>query len=280
MFINYFSSSERESAFNLKAARLIIGVYAIWKLASLRWLELVRSPLQPYGFYSFFYPPSSLEPLIIGEVAVAILCLGSLALSYRVKMSSFISAVIIAHLSGLLQPLTIFSGSYTFLPIVFALIFLGMYEVEGLRDHSGNYQLKPLKWLILFLGIYYFSAGMGKIFSGDVLQWITPQDFERTARFTGYVMSSENYLAGILAQYDLLLYLGQILTILLEVVFLLAILVGISVTPFFVALAGMHVAIFLFFGINFLENLILFSIFMPWDSIKRRTVEIKNDLKK
>jgi hypothetical protein len=275
VFINYLYSSERESAFNLKAARSIIGMYAIWKLLSLEWIELVRSPLQPYGFYSFFYPPSFLEPLIIAEVAVAILCLGALTLGYRVKMSSIISAAIIAHLSGLLQPLTIFSGAYTFLPIVFSLIFLGMYEVEELKDLSGNYCLKPLKWLILFLGIYYFSAGWGKIFGSDMLQWVTPQDFERTVQYTGYVTGSENFLAEFLARYDLILYLGQVLTILLEVGFLLAILLGAGVAPFFTALAFMHVTIFLLFGINFLENLILFSVFLPWDKMKERAAELK-----
>jgi hypothetical protein len=292
MLVNYVRNAERDSPLNLAVARFAVGTYAVWKLASYEWTGLqqwpypvIRSDLNGYLVSEFVLEALRLEVVVTGIFLLLF------AVGYRIGVSGFLSALLIAHLSGVHYTVT--NSASTFLPVVYFCLFVALYReidvlsVDGIRrtkhrsldtlnsflqtPDESSYPLPPMKWFLLTFAFVYFFTGFAKVQNG-LFQWTTGGNLSRTIYLESLMhLQRLPPIGEFLIERPLLATLSAWGTVLLEIAFLVAVLSGLTLWPFALALLGMHTLIFLTMSIFFFDQYLLFVLFLPWDTLLTRT---------
>lgn len=297
-FVNYVRDPTRETPINSAAARFILGGYLIWKTVWMDWHEVLEVPFVFVEEYAAFIPDSA--TLLVVEKYVLVLFLLAFILGYRLRLSAFVSAFLVGHLGAIRLAFNT-SGSVTALFIaMYFLIFFGLYShvdelsfdvIRRTRNESlpdlvsrlksptrSTYRMDGHRWSLLTIAIIYFGSGFDKL-SQSGLAWIDPENLRRilVERVVLYdsalsVGSTEVAipLGAWLMEHSALVWASSVSTLVLEIGFLPAAILGVSVTPFVLGLYGMTTIIWLAMGIFFADVYLFLGMFFAWDRLHER----------
>jgi hypothetical protein len=123
---------------------------------------------------------------------------------------------------------------------------------------------------LILVGLTYLFAGVSKVFRGPLREWATGEQLARTIRVAELKQYHSSAIGEFIIQSPLLADLGAIFTILLEIGLLPATLLGVSITPVILGLLVFHTVIAIAMGPFFLDQYIIFLLFLPWDTVHRR----------
>ena len=291
MFINYFRSPTRGSPVNIVAARAVLGLYVIWKTVWYDWELVARTPFSlAAGAYTVLLP--SRYPIVLTvEKWALILAMLSFIVGYRLLLSSFLGATLLGHLAAIRFTLNPAGGTTALFIGVWFIIFFGLFHeqrglaVDSLRSDLDSlpavnrflkaeherFRMDALRWSLLSIALVYFGAGFLKVLHGPLLEWATVENLSRTI----VMMNAKNDVVGgigpHIVQYPSLVFLAAVGTLVLELGFLLAVIVGISITPFVLGFYTMQVVIGLSMGPFFFDIYPLFLLFLSWDGVLKAT---------
>lgn len=297
IFINYFARATRASSLNLAVARVIICLYGAWKVATYPFVDLAGWPAFIFQAHRLarFTPGGMQAWWIIGEQILIVACLLLVAIGWRRAWAIPIGACLLAHLAVLNYPIV---NEKTFLPIVYFLIFYGLFRQtdsftwDRYRESSqrgaaelqaslqnprpaAGVELNSLKWFLVTLGLIYFFTGWCKIRIGQLDQfaaWAVPENMRLILEHNAlYHIHHVPPLMEWLRTHPWALWPMGLGTLVLELGFVVAILARRRITLFMFALAAMHLGILLTMGLNYLSDMaILYLAFVPWDSVVAR----------
>jgi predicted DCC family thiol-disulfide oxidoreductase YuxK len=230
---------------------------------------------------------------LLTEQAFAVICLLSCAIGLWTGVTSFIAALIMSHLAGLSFA---FNADKTFLLPVYFFIFYGIYRGQDSLtfDHFCSLRRKSqedlntllqatgqspmaalfaLKWLLLASAAIYFFTAYGKIkIAGWGFDWAAADNIRLSLLHNPIARGIELPPVGafLLEQPWILSLMGPG-TLLLELSFLVVVLVGRTITPFIIGLAGMHLGILLSMRVNYLSDMLfVYAALFAWDSSSKR----------
>lgn len=287
MFVNYFRSPMRESPVNIVVARIVLSGYVIWKTIWYDWELVAQTPFSLAAeVYTILLPPAAPFMLTVEKWAL-ILVMVSFAVGYRLLLSSFLGATLLGHLATIRFTLNPDGGTTALFIAVWFIIFFGLFhEQRGfaidsfridlvtpsnverfLKSEPGPFRMDALRWSLLAIALVYFGAGISKVIHGPLLEWATVENLSRTIVM---INAKNDIIGGIgpyLVQYPKMMFLAAWGTIILELGFILAVLLGISITPFILGFFAMKLIIGLAMGPFFFDIYLLFLPFVAWDDI-------------
>lgn len=276
----------------MSVARFVIGIYIIAKVVSLDWSVPAEWPVFLHTEYTW---------LIFSQVHLdyfwieGLLLLGSLTLftfGYRTGLTAFLSAVLVAHFSGIYFMIHNSGTIQTFLFDIYLLIIYGLYtyhdeiSIDELRRTGGrnlsdlNSLLKStsstkknlpfLKLVLITVGLTYFFNGLIKIVNGPVWEWVTPASLNRYMTAQQILTRKQLPVAEFFIQHPEIAFIAAVGTIILEAGFIVSIVKDWAYDLFIVGLIGMHTVIAFALTPFFWNHYIVFALFLPWDSFYTR----------
>ncbi|MFC7020864.1 MULTISPECIES: thiol-disulfide oxidoreductase DCC family protein [Haloarcula] len=298
MFVNYFADEERSSPVNLAVGRTILTVWLVWKTAMYDWNEFFEVPFFLTPEFTWAVPPVAPGLFMTVEKWVLIGLLVLFAVGYRIRLTGGLSALLLAHFgtvreiqnnSGESQAL--FLGVYF---LVFYSLFSGTHalSVDGLRrtrDWSvdslrsfivsgrDSYQLPALKWSLLVIAMIYFGSGVNKLFpngpfGGFHAGYLGSVTLSRIIVVRDAFYQWHVPIGPALVEYPALITAGSIGTLVVEMGLLVAVLLGVTVTPFIIGLLGFQTGVLVLLGIFFVDTYPLLLTFFAWDRVYERVV--------
>lgn len=299
-FVNYVRDPTRETPINGAAARLVLGGYLIWKTMWYDWHDVLEAPFIGQDNYALFVPESP-TPLVV-EKYLLVVALLAFVLGYRLRLSAFVSALLVGHL-GIVRFVYNPHGGVTALFIaIYFLLFFGIYRhtdelsldaVRRTKDESlpllvsrlnssarGIYRMDALRWNLLVFAIIYFGAGFDKLAESG-LAWVGSENLSRIFLVRSILYEQTIPVGPIelaspfgmwMTQYPLLVWLSTVGTLVLELGLLPAAILGLGVTPFFLGIYGMTTGIWLTMGILFGDVYFFMAMFFAWDALYERLV--------
>lgn len=292
MFVNYFSDHERSSPINLAAARAVLGGWLIWKTIMYDWRLFLEVPVYLTPEFAWAVPPTTPALLLTIEKWILIGLLAAFVLGYRIRLTALVSALLVGHL-GTIRATQITSGETEALFIgVYFLIFFALFaDSEGLsidqlraarrdsaerlrsRLQSGgkSYEMSALKWSLVVIALIYFGSGFDKIFhaglTNPTLEFATADNLARII-----TLRSPDHPFGFLLEYSILVRAGAVGTLVIELGFLIAVLVGTTITPVILAFVAFTVSNVFWIGIHFVDVYFIVAVFAAWDAGCARVV--------
>lgn len=299
-FVNYVRRPTRETPINAAAARFVLGGYLIWKTVWYDWNEVLETPFLPYQNYSLLIPESA--TLLIVEKYLLVVTLFAFILGYRLRLSAFVSALLVGHL-GVVRYVYNTSGGVTSLFIAsYFLVFFGLYHhrselsLDGVRrtrneqlsalvtrlksSARGTYRMDTLRWNLLIFAVIYFGSGFDKLLQSGPA-WIGSENLSRIIVVQSFLYE-QTFVIGSsevatpfgvwMVQYPELVWASTIGTLVVELGLLPAALLGVSITPLVVGLYGMTTVIWLTMGILFGDVYFFVAMFFTWDVVYERVV--------
>lgn len=293
LFINYMARPERSSPVNIAAARILVGLYAAWKVGTYPFAELAGFPALLFTQHDlaaqnyFFAAGPGWFRFIPVEQTLIVICLLLVAVGWRTGVTAFTAALLLAHLSGLNY---LISNEKTFLLYIYFLILYGLYHqhdpltLDRLLAHrsrrdadpappSARYPMPALRLFLLVFSLVYFFTGVAKWQGGGhSLAWAAPENIRLIVHKNAlYHIHEWPPLAEALMSYDIVFALAGALTLLLELGFFVAVILRGPITPFILGLAGMHAGILATMQLNYLADMAIFyAVFLPWDDLITR----------
>lgn len=293
LFVNYVARPTRSSPVNLAVARVIVCVYAGWKVSTYPFSGLrdfpgslfLTNPLAQQN--RFFAQPPGVLAWIPWEQAAIVVCLAMVAIGWRTGFAAAIGALLLAHLSGLNY---LIINEKTFLLTVYFLIFYGIYRAEDpLRlDAPRNasppappnptnppaaHRMSALRLFLIAFAAIYFFAGFSKWKSGVMgLAWADADNLRLILQHNAlYHLHETPRAAAWILESDFLLASGGLATLFLELGFLVAVLARAPIAPFVLGLCGLHLAIAATMHLNYFTDMAVFhALFVPWDALAAR----------
>lgn len=289
MFANYFRDRRRESPVNLATARVILGTYLVWNVASFDWGELAAWYV-PDNAYAALYPPAD-HLVLPAEKWFLVASLVAFTVGYRVALTSFASAVVLSHLGVIMQMHSLVGRTDAMFVNAWLLIFFGIYrhtdaltvdavrrgasrstaELAGvLRSASDrSYDAVVLELSLLAVAVLYFGSAVYKARLGPLFEWTTAWNLGRLSILVqeelGYT-----WLGRLLLDYPFALWGAAWGTVVLEASLLVAVLLGGSITLVVLGLLGTHAVIALALGPFFLDQFVFLLLFASWDRLHDR----------
>lgn len=301
LFVNYVADRTRNSPVNLTTARVLLGTYLIWKILSYRWTMVTRWPLilNPDHQWAVEIVPWWFLPV---EQWLASGVLVLFVLGYRIQVTSWLSALFVAHLGVVRFTLTSSGATDALLISTYLLIFFGLAPPEDtisydtlrqngnrhldqLNDRltssdSVSYSHTPLVYGLVALSLVYFGSAFQKAIHGPLLEWATAENMIYTLTLDqqkkGLHTPVMQFLADFVANHRFVATGLAWGTILLEGGLLPAVLGGVPITAFALGLIGMHVGIALAMGPVFADNVVFLLLFISWDRLHRRFQRTKS----
>lgn len=291
LFVNYVRDSVRDSPVNVAVARVLLSVLLIWKTLSYQWAAIGTWPVTLWGSYTFLHPPP-VEALLPLEQWVLAFVLVLFALGYRTRWTSVVGAFLVAHMAAVRWSLNYSGGTEMYFVMSHFLLVFGLFREQdvvsvdtlrrtadetltSLNDHlqsptDRTHRADALKWCLVVFAILYFGSAVGKVVGGPLPEWVAAENIARYTLHRNVMLRVDRPFGNLLLQEPLLLWGAAVGTVVLEGGFLVAVLLGVSITPFVVGLVGMHVVIALGIGPFFFDNIVLFALFVPWDRVYER----------
>lgn len=283
--INYFAWDKRSTPVNSAAARILLCLWTLWILVMFEWGGYPLWPSPLYDLLPVFRHPA-IFPHIEWIAAVCGLLVLSVLIGYRIPFTAWGAAVLLTYLGTVREAYQISHSSGLLMTAALLFVLIAVFnredkinvdqirrtrgrELISLTSHletdTGQHRHRALKWGLVVIGFFYFHTGFKKLTSSPI-EWIQPASLGRFILF-GMDGDGTQFLGEFMLEYPVLLLIGAIMTILLEVGFLLAIVLKKKVWPFFFGIIGMHISIMFSVGPVFIDQLILLGIFIPWDMI-------------
>lgn len=289
MFVNYFRRAQRDSPLNLVVARVLIGGYVIWKTVWYDWRLFVRTPFTLAGEpYTALTPPMASLILPIEKWAL----IGTMVLfifGYRLLVSSYVGALLLGHLGAIRYTLDP-SGATTALFIaVWFLVLFGLFHEQssttaepfddGLQStpvadrfpktDNERFPMQPLRWSLLSVALLYFGAGFLKAVKGPLYEWATVENLSRTIIMMNATNDVVSGIGPHIVEYPLLVLAAAVGTVVIELGFLIAVLLGVSIAPFVAGIFAMQLIIGFAMGPFFFDIYPLLLVFFAWDDVVR-----------
>jgi predicted DCC family thiol-disulfide oxidoreductase YuxK len=292
--INYFSEDNRETPINSAAARILLCTWTIWVLVMYEWTVYPHWPSPLYDLM-----PVLRHPAIISHIGWIVAICGCLVLSvligYRVSFAAWGAAVLLTYLGVVRTAYQISHTSKILMTVAILFVIIAVFDQEDkitidqirrtrhreltsltshLETDIGQHRHRALKWGLVVFGFFYFHSGIKKLINSPI-EWLQPASLGRYIlfRLNG---DGTRFLGEFMLEHPILLFIGALATILLQIGFLMAILLGTRVWPFFLIIVGMHTTIMFSVGPIFIDHLILLSIFVPWDTILQKAQPTEN----
>lgn len=287
MFVDYLRDDARASPFNLAVVRVLLGVYVVWRVASIDPRALIEWPVSRYPAYEVFVPPAGFEWVLVVEWWLLLGVAVAFAVGYRTRLSAYLTGLLLAHLAAVMMRLN-HSGETQEMSIaaLFVLLF-GLYaeqdriSVDTLRETRaasleelddrltdptrGPYRMTALRYALLAVAIIYAGSAWVKISEAGLFAWTAPESLARWITYFHYLLRSDHAVGELLVSSQLLLHLSTWGTILTESALLVFLLVGAPITPVLLALIGMHTVIYLGMGILFFDMMVFLAGFLAFD---------------
>lgn len=289
MFVNYFKESTRSSPINLAVARVLLGVIAIWRLLTIAdWSLLSDWPVYLNTHHMFLLLSERYMTYLPVEKWITVLFLLLFVVGYRIGVTSFVSAFLMAHMYGILYMIndlheSTFASPFIVLILVFGLFRNedklsidgfrrnGKYELREVLTRSGEtYEMNALKWCLILFSIFWFLTGFSKIIHGPISDWVLNFNLLFKHYQLGQVPAYADFriLAGnLLVEYYWISVIAGMAAILLEVSILLFVLSGLPITPVLVATMGFVSIIGFTMNPFFFEMISLPFLFFKWDTL-------------
>lgn len=296
--LNYQRVRTRPGALNLAVARVLVCLYAAWKVATYPFPALAHfppflflaNPLAPQN-HAFALPPALLGWVPAEQTAIVI-CLLLVALGWQTGLAAALGALLLAHLSGLNYLLV---NERTFLLTVYFLILYALwrhddpFRLDALlaarraTPFAGSPAPSPavagapprrehphhaLRLFQVAFALIYFFTGIAKLRGGGFsLAWASADNLRLILQHNAlYHLHELPRAAAWMLDQNLLLAAAAGTTLALELGFLPALLLRAPITPFVVGLAGMHLAILATMHLNYFTDMVVFfAVFLPWD---------------
>lgn len=287
MFVNYFRDSERESPVNVAAARLLVGAYLAWNVASFDWGRLAEWNVDSSNAYALLRPPAEHVALPL-EKWVLVASLVAFALGYRLWLSSFASALLLSHLGVVMYTYTGVGRTDAMFTSAYLLVFFGLYREqdvltldalrrggtpsaselrESLRSKSSlSFDATALELSLLTVSILYFGSGVYKARVGPLSEWTTAWNL---GRISIIVQEELGYtpLGRLLLEHPFALWSAAWGTLVFEVALLVVVLLGVTITPVVLGLFAIHAVIAVSLGPFFFDQYVLLLGFLSWESV-------------
>ena len=297
LFVNYFKKPTRESRLNLVVARFLVGGYVIWKMMGYNWNLVVQTPFTlAFEPYTALLPPAA--PLVLPvEKWILMLLMVSFIFGYRLRLSTFLGALLLGHLGAILATLNPSGVTTSLFIAVWFLVFFGLFHQQSsltlespgdqldslsttnryLKSKVGPFEMDPLRWSLLSIAVVYFGAGLHKVVQGPFWEWATVENLSRTIVMRNAL---EDIFGGIgpnLVQYPSIILLAAIGTLVIELGFVVAVLGRLPITPFVLGIFVFQLGVGLTMGIFFFDIYPFLLLFFAWDSFVSAT-ESENQL--
>lgn len=291
-FINYYGESHRSTALNVGVARVLVGLYGIWKFGTqIEWSTLQVFPGGVAEFTAFLVLPGRFNWLLAVEFWLTLAMLVLFTVGYRVGLAGFLAAVMIAHLSGAAYSIANSGTTETFIPLSFALMIFAVFRENDLvsidhyrrlrsetigvlnsrlRDRSDRqYDMAPLKLLLVVVALFYFFTGLSKIRQGSIVEWMTAESINRymqVAVLRGY----DSQFVDLLVSNPLLAWVSAVTSVILELGFVVVVLAGFGISIWVIFFFGFHTGIALTLTPFFFDQYLILLLFFSWDSLHTR----------
>lgn len=298
MFINYFKDDERSSPFNLAVGRTIVAFWLIWKTMWYDWQRFVDVPFHLTGGYVWAIPPVAPGLILTVEKWVLIGLLVLFAVGYRIRFTGGFGALLLAHLGTVRQIHITVGESQAMLIGVYFLLMYALFSgtdalsIDGLRrtKHESvdslrsfiasgrdSYALPALKWTLIIISMIYFGSGFDKLFPDGPLGgfhagYFGPVHLSRIIVVRDIVYPWHVPIGPMLIEYPAVITAAAIGTLVVEMGLFVAVLAGITVTPFIIGLLGFQTSVLVLFGILFADTFPILLTFLAWDRIFKRVV--------
>ncbi|MFC6784587.1 thiol-disulfide oxidoreductase DCC family protein [Halobaculum halobium] len=306
MFVNYFADDERSSPFNLAAARVIVAGWLIWKTMWYDWMTFVAVPFSLTPEFTWAIPPVMPGVVLTVEKWVLIGLLVAFALGYRIRATAGFGALLLAHLGTVRQIHITYGETQAMLIGVYFLLIYALFAdadklsldglrrtrtwtVSSLRDHlvsngdSGDdgseatdgYRLPALKWSLVVIAMIYFGAGVDKLFpdgpfGGFSAAYLGPEHLSRIVVVREVLYGWHIAIAPPLVEFPAAMTAAAVGTLVVELGLFVAVLAGISITPFVLGILGFQTAVLVMFGILFADTYPMLLTFLAWDRAYER----------
>ena len=309
-FVNYFADPVRASPFNLAFARVLLGTYLIWRVASLEWASYAEWPFPLRSSSAFLWVDPLLATLpYLPWLLVALLAL--FVVGYRIRWTAGLGGLLLIHLLSMKTTVYLAGTVESMYVCAYVLLLFAFFHeddvlsVDGLRrtrerspdelatflksDGSGSfddgdpaYRHRPLKWALVVVGLLYLGSAWGKIMRGPLDIWLSGEDLRRDLLFFQEVTGVARPLAEPFLQVPELAWVGFVATALFQLGLIVAVLLGVTITPFAVGLISFHILVVATLGLYFIDMVLLLSLFGSWDRVygalaTDRTVDLVYD---
>lgn len=281
MFINYFKDCVRGSPLNLLVARIVLGSYGLWKMASVL-VELAHLNTNILSIYSYSVTSETLISFGITILPLtSVISLILFTVGYRVKTTSLLAGISIILLSTLLG----FSGLYrsistlSHLLLIYSLFAeddktsfkkfsLRSLKKQHLKNSGEKNSLRFLKWMLVYLAFTYFLTAVNRLVSSGITRWMEPSALARTIKVTFLLQGKQTPLiVDMLISEPLIMILGVIITFLAEIGFLLTVVRNKSIDHVVTVVLGLHIFFAAAMNLYTLNQVMLITLLLPWDSI-------------
>lgn len=291
--VNYVADPVRASPFNLAFARVLLGTYLIWRVASLEWASYAEWPFPLRSSSEFLW----VEPLLATLPYLPWLLVALLALfvvGYRIRWTAGLGGLLLIHLLSMKTTVYLAGTVESMYICAYVLLLFAFFHeddvlsVDGLRrtrhrspdelstflksDGSGSfddgdpaYRHRPLKWALVVVGLMYLGSAWGKIIRGPLDIWLSGEDLRRDLLFFQEVTGVARPLAEPFMQIPELAWAGFVATAALQLGLIVAVLLGVTITPFVVGLISFHLVVVATLGLYFTDMVLLLSLFGAWD---------------
>ena len=302
--LNYYSNPTRFTPLNIGIARVLLGLFLIYKLIRYEWAKIPEWPHPLVPVVPAFQHRLSLEYLPV-LAFVALVALVGFIIGYRVRVSAFLSAALVTVLATIRYT---YNPSHTSELLYTGVLLLLLYAVfaeedlltidelrrtgtrplNELTNHletatatKGPYSHSPLRWGLVVVALLYFQAGFSKLVYGAPIEWIQSESLSRYILYESMEVGRLP-VGEFLLQFPVLVTVLALTTIALEVGFLPAVVAGWRLEPFLIGLLGMHTGIMYAVGPIFLDQMFILLLFIPWDRVyaalkPNRSLEIVYD---
>jgi predicted DCC family thiol-disulfide oxidoreductase YuxK len=291
MFVNYFKDIYRDNPLNLFIARTTLAIFCIWKLLSYNYTGLKDWP--DFIFQDHYHSHFLIHPVVLDyiwiEVVIIFILLLLFFFGYKTRYTAFFSALFITHITALHYAIT--NSGCTWLPVVYFLMIFAIYSEtdkisfdnffslrklgintinESLRKNNNKYSHIILTHILIITALIYFFTGLSKLTLVG-FEWASSGYMNKLLlREYLFHLNDLPFFSTLIIESKVLGWISGVLTIFLEIGFLVAVLLKRNITLFIFGLAGMHVMIYLTMEIFFFDQFILYLFFVPWDKVARK----------
>ncbi|GAB7018807.1 thiol-disulfide oxidoreductase DCC family protein [Halostagnicola bangensis] len=285
-FINYFADDARSSPINLAAARVVLGAYVLWRVVFLDWGFYQEWPRDFNPGINFLYNDLLFSLLPYQQWLVA----GLLALfivGYKIKWTGGLASLLLMQMLSVKSTIYM-SGTVEsmFVCAYFILLFAFFHDDDALsadavirtkeksidqlnwflkEGSNQSYRMRPFKWGLVILGLMYLGAAWGKLLNGGFDIYLSGTDLQRDIVYNQVATGMYRPIGDFVVQHEILAWLGFVGTAFVQSLFIVAIVLGVTVTPFILGLIGFHVGVILTLGIYFVDMIVVLSLYAAWD---------------
>ena len=292
MFVNYVRDSVRSSPINLAAGRGLLGIWVVWKTIWYDWIRLVNAPYDELSSSHYAWAvPESVPWLLTVEKWFLIAMVLLFIAGYRIRVTGFLSALVLAHL-GVIRSILVSSGEASSLfigslMILFFTLYAGQDQlsIDGVRrayrrspdeltrqivsTDSDRYKLSAMQLSMWLIALLFFSTGFSKVIDGNGVGFVAPDNLTRLVLVRSYVYPWFD-LQLLIVEYPILGVLGGIGTLVLELGLVVSAVTGVGFSVFVLGLIAFTLSNVALLGIFFVDNLFFLGTFAAFDRVVQR----------